>query len=34
MIELIERCEKYDIISEKLQNNMIISYLTAFARSR
>ncbi|CAF5115023.1 unnamed protein product, partial [Rotaria magnacalcarata] len=34
MIELTERCEKYEIISKKIQNNMMISYLTAFARSR
>jgi hypothetical protein len=34
MIELIERCEQYEIISSKIQNNMMISYLTAFARSR
>ncbi len=34
MIELTERCERYKIISSKIQNNMMISYLTAFARSR
>jgi hypothetical protein len=34
MIELTERCEKNEIISKKIQNNMRISYLTAFARSR
>ncbi|CAF4592052.1 unnamed protein product [Rotaria sp. Silwood1] len=34
MIELSERCEQNETISKKLQNNMMISYLTAFARSR
>lgn len=34
MIELIERCEQYDIISQRIQNNTMLSYLTAFARSR
>ncbi|CAF1405790.1 unnamed protein product, partial [Adineta steineri] len=34
MIELIERCEQYETISMNIQNNMLISYLTAFARSR
>ncbi|CAF1581908.1 unnamed protein product [Adineta steineri] len=34
MIELIERCEQYETISLNIQNNMLISYLTAFARSR
>ncbi|UJR26998.1 hypothetical protein I4U23_008305 [Adineta vaga] len=34
MIELIERCEQYSSISNNIQNNMMISYLTAFARSR
>ncbi|CAF2439607.1 unnamed protein product [Rotaria sp. Silwood2] len=34
MIELIERCEQNEITSRKIQNNMMISYLKAFARSR
>lgn len=34
MIELSERCEQCEIISKKISNNMMISYLTAFARSR
>ncbi|CAF4164534.1 unnamed protein product, partial [Rotaria sordida] len=34
MIELIERCEQYEIISKRIQNNTMILYLTAFARSR
>jgi hypothetical protein len=34
MIELTERCGEYDVISKKIQNNMRISYLTAFAHSR
>jgi len=34
MIELTERCEKYEIIAKKIEDNMRISYLTAFARSR
>ncbi len=34
MIELAERCEQYEIIAKKIETNMRISYLTAFARSR
>ena len=34
MIELSKRCRQYDIISKKIQNNMRILYLTAFAQSR
>ncbi|CAF0791592.1 unnamed protein product [Adineta ricciae] len=34
MIELIERCEQYPCVSKNIQNNTMISYLTAFAHSR
>jgi hypothetical protein len=34
MIELTERCQQYEIIAKEIENNMRISYLTAFARSR
>lgn len=34
MIVLYERCEANKIIAKKIENNMRISYLTAFARSR
>jgi hypothetical protein len=34
MIKLNQRCEQIDEIEKKIKNNMMISYLTAFARSR
>ena len=34
MIKLSQRCEQLGEIDKKLKNNMMISYLTAFARSR
>jgi hypothetical protein len=34
MIKLSERCEQNEVIAKKIQNNMRILYLTAFARSR
>jgi len=34
MIRLSERCSEFDRISNKIQNNTRICYLTAFARSR
>lgn len=34
MIELNERCESTEVIAQNIKDNMMISYLTAFARSR
>jgi hypothetical protein len=34
MIKLNERCEQLTEIAKKIKNNMMIPYLTAFARSR
>ncbi len=34
MIELAARCQQYETIAKKIENNMRISYLTAFAHSR
>ena len=34
MIKLNQRCEQLEEIAKKIKNNMMISYLTAFARSR
>jgi len=34
MIKLNQRCEQLGEIAKKIKNNMMISYLTAFARSR
>lgn len=34
MIKLNRRCEQLGEIAKKIKNNMMISYLTAFALSR
>lgn len=34
MIKFIERCEQFEEIGKHIKNNRMISYLTAFARSR
>jgi len=34
MIKLNQRCEQLGEIAKKIKNHMMISYLTAFARSR
>jgi hypothetical protein len=34
MIKLSQRCEQLGELAKKIKNNMMISYLTAFARSR
>ena len=34
MIKLNQRCEQFGEITKKIKNNMMISYLTAFARNR